>query len=53
MTRPSSTATQTNQDRYAYGLNILDSIDGEAGHKVVAALRDIAPDRGLLPVTAE
>ncbi|WP_315757680.1 MULTISPECIES: carboxymuconolactone decarboxylase family protein [unclassified Bradyrhizobium] len=33
-----------NQDRLARGRRALDSIDGEAGHNVIAALADIAPD---------
>lgn len=34
----------TDQDRLARGRRALDSIDGEAGHNVIAALADIAPD---------
>ena len=32
------------QDRLARGRRALDRIDGEAGHNVIAALADIAPD---------
>ncbi|RED38006.1 4-carboxymuconolactone decarboxylase [Rhodopseudomonas thermotolerans] len=32
------------QERYARGLRALSAIDGEAGHKVVDSLADIAPD---------
>ncbi len=32
------------EDRLARGRRALDRIDGEAGHNVVAALSDIAPD---------
>ena len=38
------TNSPTNQERYRHGLEVLDTIDGEAGHTVVAALADIAPD---------
>lgn len=36
--------TQIKQDRYQRGLEVLDAVDGESGHKVVEALADIAPD---------
>lgn len=32
--------------RYEAGLRKLDEIDGEAGHRVIASLADIAPDLG-------
>lgn len=31
-------------DRYARGLRALAAIDGDAGHKVIASLAEIAPD---------
>jgi 4-carboxymuconolactone decarboxylase len=33
-----------NESRLQRGQRVLDEIDGEAGHRVVAALADIAPD---------
>jgi 4-carboxymuconolactone decarboxylase len=36
--------SETNESRLERGRRVLDEIDGEAGHKVVAALVDIAPD---------
>ena len=35
---------ETHESRLERGRRVLDEIDGEAGHKVVAALADIAPD---------
>lgn len=35
---------ETHESRLERGQRVLDVIDGEAGHKVVAALADIAPD---------
>ena len=35
---------ENNETRLERGQRVLDEIDGEAGHKVVAALADIAPD---------
>ncbi|MGJ4890573.1 carboxymuconolactone decarboxylase family protein [Bradyrhizobium sp. HKCCYLRH3099] len=39
-----SSSADTDQDRLARGRRALDRIDGEAGHNVIAALADIAPD---------
>lgn len=36
--------TQHEEDRYERGMKILSAVDGESGHRVVAALADIAPD---------
>jgi 4-carboxymuconolactone decarboxylase len=38
------TQSQTHESRLERGRRVLDEIDGEAGHRVVAALADIAPD---------
>ncbi|MEC3956523.1 carboxymuconolactone decarboxylase family protein [Nocardia sp. CDC153] len=35
---------ETAKERYERGLEALNRIDGEAGHQVIAALADIAPD---------
>lgn len=32
------------KDRYKVGLENLDKIDGEAGHNVIDALKDVCPD---------
>jgi 4-carboxymuconolactone decarboxylase len=40
--------TTTSSDRYTRGLAKLSEIDGEAGHKVIAALADVAPDFATL-----
>ncbi|GAB2540820.1 carboxymuconolactone decarboxylase family protein [Nocardia heshunensis] len=37
-------ADETASQRYSRGLAALERIDGEAGHQVIAALADIAPD---------
>lgn len=37
---------KTMTDRYVRGLNKLKEIDGQAGEKVMGALKDIAPDLG-------
>ncbi len=34
------------KDRYERGLEKLGEIDGEAGHRVIESLKDIAPDLG-------
>ncbi|MGC2776002.1 MAG: carboxymuconolactone decarboxylase family protein [Bradyrhizobium sp.] len=54
MTQPTSSRSATtsttpsgannDHDRLARGRRALDRIDGEAGHNVIAALADIAPD---------
>ncbi len=36
----------TKQDRYEYGMKILDQVDGEAGQRVVDSLADISPELG-------
>ena len=36
----------TREDRYRYGMSVLDSIDGTAGVNVIESLKDIAPDLG-------
>src|SRR6185436_13147160 len=41
MTQHSPNADETRLER---GKRVLDEIDGAAGHKVIAALADIAPD---------
>ncbi len=41
---PTQASTQIKRDRYQYGLEVLNAVDGESGHKVVSALADIAPD---------
>jgi len=38
------TYPESHETRLARGQRVLDEIDGAAGHKVVAALADIAPD---------
>lgn len=38
------------EDRYARGWRKLQEIDGEAGQRVIEALRDIAPDLGRFTV---
>jgi 4-carboxymuconolactone decarboxylase len=40
----------THEDRYARGWRKLQEIDGEAGHRVIESLRDIAPDLGRFVV---
>ena len=40
--------TTTASDRFERGLSRLSEIDGEAGHKVIAALADVAPEFGRL-----
>ena len=34
----------TRDERFAHGLDVLDSVDGEAGANVIASLADIAPE---------
>lgn len=41
---PTQASTQIKRDRYQYGLEVLNAVDGESGHEVVSALADIAPD---------
>lgn len=40
---PSPQTPQTRQERIDYGRQVLDAVNGEAGHRVMAALQDIAP----------
>lgn len=42
MTSPTS-LTEMAAVRYQHGLEVLNAVDGEAGHNVVSALSDIAP----------
>ncbi|MGY4304269.1 4-carboxymuconolactone decarboxylase [Bradyrhizobium sp. USDA 4369] len=44
ITSPTPTGADGKQDRLSRGRRALDKIDGEAGHNVIAALADIAPD---------
>ena len=37
---------ETRQSRFDRGMTTLTAIDGEAGHKVIAALADISPELG-------
>lgn len=41
-----TTDTSTREQRFAAGKQVLDSIDGEAGQKVIDSLADIAPELG-------
>ncbi|MBB2744837.1 UNVERIFIED_ORG: 4-carboxymuconolactone decarboxylase [Microbispora rosea subsp. rosea] len=34
------------EERYAYGLKVLNEVDGEAGQRVVASLADVSPELG-------
>lgn len=34
----------TRDERFAHGLDVVDSVDGEAGANVIASLADIAPE---------
>jgi 4-carboxymuconolactone decarboxylase len=36
--------TEENQKRHAFGLGVLESVDGEAGDRLLAALGEVAPD---------
>ncbi|MFJ7149919.1 carboxymuconolactone decarboxylase family protein [Streptomyces sp. NPDC100445] len=36
----------TRDERFAHGLEVLDSVDGEAGRRVVDSLADISPELG-------
>jgi len=40
------TTTQTRAGRFAFGRQILDSIDGTAGRNVIDSLADVAPELG-------
>ena len=40
---PSPQTAQTREQRIAYGRSVLDAVDGEAGHRVMAALEDVSP----------
>jgi 4-carboxymuconolactone decarboxylase len=41
-----ATGAGTRQDRFERGMEVLTSIDGEAGHKVIDSLADISPELG-------
>lgn len=36
----------TREERFAHGLDVLTSVDGEAGQRVIDSLRDISPELG-------
>jgi 4-carboxymuconolactone decarboxylase len=43
---PSAQQAVTREQRIAYGRSVLDAVDGEAGHRVMAALADVSPVLG-------
>lgn len=39
-------ASMNREDRYAYGMKVLEQVDGEAGQRIVDSLADTSPELG-------